>query len=792
MPYLTDQTEIASQSLPAAKANDHRHELSVFLLLLCIGLVTAIAYAPALGNFFNGDDFVHLVWLNKAQSNWELLLRNFHSAWLDVPTARFYRPLISCFMMADYLALGRSGLAFHLTNLICHLLSVVFLYLVFTEIVETKDKVADTDKRNLRLWRSASTALFALYPLHAEAVAWITGRVDTIVTMFFLASFWCYLRWRAQQNRAWLAASCLAFIASLLSKEMAIMLPPVLIAYEVILHRQPSSVQTRENNGEPERHPLAFLGPVFPFFLILLAYLAVRSISLGTAIGGYDDSLLPRFDRVFVRNILHSLRLFLFPFNQEALVSHPLLKYTWFVCVTSSILFGLRSWFVASRQRKIVLFMITWLLLLFVPVFKLLAISDDLQGSRLVYLPSAPLSALLCFGFAMLSLSQPVSRALKMILLAAMLTAAGAILYIHNIVWQQAGRQTQAIMQSLNELYGHIPGDPPVFLVGVPDTVDGAYVIRNAIDGMTKSPQLIRDIKSCHILDNFDRVFPFGMAKPAVALAAKSGQVLKWDQKTMSFSNACLDTSIPKTITVWSGTLAAESQNKRTRPAAVLDLSGLPCFNVDCLIFDVDWRNDSKAPEPITASLLYTNDLQKDFDPAFRADCQLSDKNGHQRLAFPLHSEVNWAMGGKCRQLKLMLPEGTRFTLRSVSAQPLALTIPMLSLANTANQYSLGYVQLNQQHPNSVLECDVSSIPEASSVGLEVTRPSAFFELHNSAKCDNNAQIIKTINGKKGSISLKLSDFVKDGIYEARLRTMNTEGKPFGFASDHIVISVNH
>lgn len=781
MPPLTDQNEIASPPLPSAKAIDQRHDLSVVLLLLCLGLVTAIAYAPALGNFFNGDDFVHLVWLNKAQSNWELLWRNFHSAWLDVPTARFYRPLISCFMMADYLALGRSGLAFHLTNLICHLLSVLFLYLVFTEIIADKDNLSEAEARNLRLWRFSSTALFALYPLHAEAVSWITGRVDTIVTMFFLASFWCYLRWRAQKNHVYLAAACLTFVGSLLSKEMAIMFPPVLIAYEVIL-----------NKSSTKRHWLAVLRSTLPFFLLLGAYLAVRTISLGTAVGGYDDSLIPRLDRVFVRNFLHSLRLFLFPFNQEALASHPLLKYTWNVCLISSLLFGIRSWFSTVAQRKIVFFLFTWLLLLFVPVFKLLAISDDLQGSRLVYLPSAPLSALICFGFCMLSLSRPAARAIKMILLAAMLTAAGAILYIHNCVWQQAGRQTQAIMRSLNKLYSRIPGDPPVFLVGLPDTIQGAYVMRNAIDGMTKSPQIVRDIKSCYALDNFDRVFPFGMAKPAVALAARSAQVLKWDEKNMSFSSAALDPSAPVAIRQSSGNLAAKSQNKRMRPTTVLDFAGLPCFNVDCLIFNVDWQNDLRAPEPLTASLLYTNDLQKEFDPAFRVDCQLSDKSGLQSLAFPLHSEVHWAMGGKCHQLKLSLPEGTSFTLKSVSAQPLSQTIPKLSLANTANQYNLGYVQLNRQYPTSTLDYDVSSIPGAASAGLEVTRANAFFQLHNSAKSDNNARIVRTISSKKGSIPLKLSDFVNDGIYEARLRTMDPNGKPFGFSGDHIVISVNH
>lgn len=789
MPYLTEQNEISSQPLPEVTTIDRRQELSLVLLLICVGIVTVLAYTPVLGNFFNGDDFVHLHWLKNAVVNPELIWRNFHSAWLDVPTARFYRPLISCFMVADYLTLSRSGLAFHLTNLACHLLSVVFLYLVLGEITSERDAQDEGEKRNLRLWRTASAALFALYPLHAEAVSWITGRVDTIVTMFFLASFWCYLRWRSQQKFVWLAAACITFVASLLSKEMAIMLPPVLIAYELLLGRSQSPA-TQPQGGKPRL--LTLLKLTWPFFVLLFAYLTVRTMSLGTAVGGYDDSLLPRIDRAFIRNSLHSLKLFLIPFNQEALTSHAALKCTWLFCLGSGIFFGIRSLFVPNNQRSVVVFLFAWLLLLFVPIFKLLAVSDDLQGTRLLYLPSVPLAALLCFGFSMLSLNRPAIRALKMILLAAMLAAAGGILYIHNGVWQQAGLQTQAIMRGLNNFYSGFSGDPPVFLVGLPDTIHGAYVMRNAIDGMTKSPQLVRDIKDCHPLDNFDRVFPFGMAKPTIAVASRKGQVLTWDKTNLNLSVASLKASDPAPSNIWSGTLSANSENKRMRPAAVLDFPNLSCFNVECLSFEIDLHNDVNSNQPLTASLLYTNDLQKEFDPAFRVDCQLSKKTGSQVLVFPLHSEVNWAMGGKCHQLKLMLPEGTSFTLKSISTKPLDLTIPELSMANTVNQYSLGYAQLDQQHSTCTLDFDVSSIPEAKAVGLELSRPNAFFQLHNSEKTDPNAAVVRTINAKKGTISVNLAEFANNGIYAARLRAVDTDGKPFGFSSDHIDISVNH
>src|SRR5688572_17126828 len=38
--------------------------------------------------------------------------------------------------------------------------------------------------------------LFAVLPVHAESVAWITGRVDSMPTFFYLATFLAYVNWR--------------------------------------------------------------------------------------------------------------------------------------------------------------------------------------------------------------------------------------------------------------------------------------------------------------------------------------------------------------------------------------------------------------------------------------------------------------------------------------------------------------------------------------------------------------------------------------------------------------------
>lgn len=52
----------------------------------------------------------------------------------------------------------------------------------------------------------AAAVFFALHPVHAEPVQWITGRVDVLTTFFYLAGFTAFLRYRAGlhlENNCW-------------------------------------------------------------------------------------------------------------------------------------------------------------------------------------------------------------------------------------------------------------------------------------------------------------------------------------------------------------------------------------------------------------------------------------------------------------------------------------------------------------------------------------------------------------------------------------------------------------
>src|SRR5271170_2355156 len=121
---MTNTTDLAVNETAGQNKNLNSLEL---LSLLGVLIFIVLIYSPIIVNAFNGDDFVHLKWLSEAVKQPELIWRNFHSAWLDISTAKFYRPLISLFMLADYLAWHVNGIGFHLTNVLCHIANTYFL-----------------------------------------------------------------------------------------------------------------------------------------------------------------------------------------------------------------------------------------------------------------------------------------------------------------------------------------------------------------------------------------------------------------------------------------------------------------------------------------------------------------------------------------------------------------------------------------------------------------------------------------------------------------------------------------
>ena len=145
------------------------------LLLLGVGLV----FGQTAGfGFVNYDDNAG-VYDNRLVTG-ELTLRGV----LAVFTQRHvesWAPLTCLSHILVWHLLGHGAAAHHLTNVLMHAASAVLLFLVLWRMTG-------------HLWPSALVAaIFAVHPLRAESVAWVTERKDVLSGLFFMLTLAAYL-----------------------------------------------------------------------------------------------------------------------------------------------------------------------------------------------------------------------------------------------------------------------------------------------------------------------------------------------------------------------------------------------------------------------------------------------------------------------------------------------------------------------------------------------------------------------------------------------------------------------
>lgn len=786
--------------------------------------ITIVAYSSCLFDWFVGDDYVHLIWLKEAVVHPELIWRNFYTSWLDGTTTKFYRPLISVFMVTDYLIYNRDGWGFHLTNILFHAASVFFIYYIARRLA----LLSGLNHWSATLaWPAMAATIFGIYPLHTETVSWITGRVDSIVTAFITAGIFFHLKARDAGPRQGLyfGLACLSFVLGLLSKEMAITLPVVLGFLELLYPREKTGLINRVIQAV--KHTLVYLG-------IIIAYFVLRYFALGTFVGGYDDSLsfIPDI-KAFIKTWLNGLRLFIEPINHDLVSARSPLTRGWNTVLALGTICNVVALIAEPRLRRLYLFIAGWLVLSLLPVYKIFAIANDLQGSRLAYLASVPLAFILTLGLVSLTatgkkLHKP-EIIFKSVLALAMVAFNWWALSINNEIWVNAGKTANDIRSALGRLYKSIAGDPQIMFVGLPDQIDGAYICRNALPGMTRKPQLERDVVNCLMVDRYEPILPFGHIKASLYRDQDKVLLYRWDQgkrdfvaidlkqipaypmspaqaASLSFSGESLrKIAKPLNKAEYKGQKLEISgtQDRWGRPEIELDVAalGLPCFTTEFVTCDLTLTGEAKidpAYKKEGADLLYTSDLTQQFELRKRTHTSMPDeiKDGKITLHFPLRGLPEWALGGKARGFILKLPHNFKGTLDAVRLTSAATLIPAIDFANSGYLGSKGYMHLTDRAPVQKLAFDVSGIAGATGVDVEISRNNLLFEEQNCAALSRVADPPYRIEGVRGVVPLDKSVLKKVGIYEVRLwpvlskSASGTQGQR-GIASDHIVVAVD-
>jgi len=337
-------------------------------------VITLLVFAGSLSNGFVYDDGPQIL-QNPFVLNPHLWRRIFTgSVWsFQGAGTNFYRPLqFVCYWLLYRLG-GPNPAVFHLLNLLLYAASAWLVYRLGRELLENE------------LAALAGALLWALHPVHVEAVAWISALPDVGFGFFTLLAFWFFLR--AERNPANRlknhGLAVLAFFVALFFKEMALSFPFLLLAYWFFL-------------GKPESWICRALR-WSPYVAAAVVYGVIRHAALGyLSEARYFWKIPPRVMGAAVGLLGQDTRILFWPAHLNVFrvfYLGPSLRSPW-PWITLLVIFG--SLWLRKREPRLA-FLIVWWPVALLPVLDIRQLSFPCLADRFLYFPSVGVCLAICF-----------------------------------------------------------------------------------------------------------------------------------------------------------------------------------------------------------------------------------------------------------------------------------------------------------------------------------------------------------------------------------------------------------
>ena len=328
-------------------------------------------------------------------------------------------PLTTLSHMLDCQLFGLRAGGHHLVNILWHAATTVLLFLLLRQMTGS-------------LWRSAFiAAIFAIHPLRAESVAWVSERKDVLSAFFFVVTIGAYVRYVRQPSGAGYGVVILSFALGLLAKSMIVTLPFVLL----LLDYWPLQ------RFQPPRQFLRLVREKIPFFVLSTASCAVAALAPDLIIRDARQlPLLARTGNALVSYAVY-LRQMVFPAGLAIAYPNPpggqpMAK----VCLALVVIAALSALAVACRKKRPYLLVgWLWFVGMLVPVIGLIQISADVAHSdRYTYLPGIGLAIAGTWGATDLSSVWKLPRWVSAVLMMAAIGALALCGHIQTSYWKDS------------------------------------------------------------------------------------------------------------------------------------------------------------------------------------------------------------------------------------------------------------------------------------------------------------------------------------------------------------------
>jgi uncharacterized protein (TIGR02996 family) len=409
-----------------------------------LGLLAVIVAAPSLVNGFAFDDLPIVrdnPRVHSLASPWSYLTESY---WHWTHCCAAYRPLSIWLFSLEWVAGGGAPWVFHAVNIALMAAVVVGVFQLARHMMGAR-----------AAWVAA--ALFAVHPVHVEAVANVVGQEEIVLAGLTLCALLAYLAARRRGTPTPGMRLGLAGLVSIapLAKEQGFVLPLLLLAAELTLVRDPNSWPRRFRTLAPT-YALMFLG------LVLVG--AARTAVLGGLGAGV---IAPSIERlgiggrmlVGLQSVPSWARLLVWPSHLQANYSPPAygLEATlgWHELGGVALLGGLVLALLSTwRRRPPIAFGLLWSVLTLSPVSNVAFPTGLIIAERTLFLPSVGVVlAVAAFADAFWPTATRPSRLLR--------AAAIAVVLLVLVVGGVYTAERQRVWKSNDVLFAQTVRDAP-------------------------------------------------------------------------------------------------------------------------------------------------------------------------------------------------------------------------------------------------------------------------------------------------------------------------------------------
>lgn len=373
-PRMSAHVDSQPEAAPSSSSSSAR-------VAVCAALVVAagaLAYSNSTSGVFLFDDHIDIdrnPAITSLDSLWRVVAEQGQSGVSG-------RPLVALSYAYNYAWCGLEPRGWHLVNIAIHILAALALFGVVRRALSAPPLAA---RWSSRAWgvALASAALWVAHPLTTGSVSYLGQRVESLMGLFFLATFYGALRaFAARDSKLWpiFASACCALGTG--CKEVIVGAPLLVLLYDSLYVSGSAAAAWRARRG-------LYLGlfASWPLLALWVFMAQGRSESVGF---GYSEVGVWSYLTTQAWAVAHYARLSVWP---HPLVFdygiRPITEFARYALPGAAVLAALALTVVGLVRRRPLAFLGAWWFVILAPTSSVLPIVTELIVEHRAYLPSA-------------------------------------------------------------------------------------------------------------------------------------------------------------------------------------------------------------------------------------------------------------------------------------------------------------------------------------------------------------------------------------------------------------------